>query len=155
MSQGQSPRDDQFTPSLKRHRRESFWQITFPILLFIAILLGAFALVILTGTTGISGVADMALILVSLPLLVIGLIVLALFVGLVVGVVWLASKTPVATGFVQDMTTRAAGIVQKAMQIVANAIMPVIAGFSTARQLMSRQGQESGESSRTDSPPVP
>ena len=137
MSQAQQPGDDRRTPSLTRHRRESFWQITFPVLLVLLILLGAVALVVLSGTAGISGVADLSLILASIPLLIVGLLVLAVFVALLVGVGWLLSKTRIATRFAQDISTRASEVVQKAMGFVTNAIIPAVTGFSMARPCFS------------------
>jgi hypothetical protein len=153
MSQTQQPGDDRPSPSLTRHRRESFWQIIFPVLLVLLILLGAFVLVVLSGTAGISGVADLSLILASIPLLVAGLLVLAVFVGLLLGVGWLLSRTQVATRFAQDISARVSDVVQKVMGFITNAIIPAITGFSMARRLLGGNGED-GSESQINNPPA-
>lgn len=155
MSQARPSDNDQPTPSLNRHRRESFWQITFPILLVLLILVGAFVLVVLSGTAGISGVADMALILASIPLLLVGLIVFALFVALLFGIGWLLSKTPIATGYAQDISARVSDIVQKVMGFITNAIIPALTGFSMARRFLGGNERDRSDGSPTDNPPAP
>jgi len=71
--------------SLKKHRQQSFWQIIFPVILtFIIIVAVVVGIVILGGTMGASAAADYSLILLIIPILVIGLVLLAVNIGLIV-----------------------------------------------------------------------
>lgn len=68
------------------HRREVFWQITFPLILALLILLGLAAFVIYAGFQGSGSVsrwADVSLIWLLLPAVVITLVVLFILIGLV------------------------------------------------------------------------
>jgi hypothetical protein len=68
------------------HRREVFWQITFPLILTLLILLGLAAFVIYTGFQGAGSVsrwADISLIWLLLPAVVVTLVVLLILIGLV------------------------------------------------------------------------
>lgn len=67
----------------KRFRRESWWQITFPVLVTALVSLASVALIyILSGKAGVSVAADFSLILVILLNLLLGAFVLALVIGL-------------------------------------------------------------------------
>jgi hypothetical protein len=68
------------------HRREVFWQITFPLILTLLILLGLAAFVVYASFQGAGSVsrwADISLIWLLLPALVVTLVVLLIFSGLV------------------------------------------------------------------------
>lgn len=138
MSQTQSPdpRPERRSQSVVRHRRESFWQITFPMLVVLIVLSGVFALIALSGPQSISSVADASLVLVSLPLLVIGLLVLAVLLALLFGLGWLLRETPAFTGIAQDASARISGIVQKVMEQATNVIVSALTGFSMARDFL-------------------
>jgi hypothetical protein len=68
------------------HRREVFWQITFPLILTLLILLGLVGFVIYAGFQGSGSVsrwADISLIWLLLPAVVATLVVLVFLIGLV------------------------------------------------------------------------
>jgi hypothetical protein len=68
------------------HRREAFWQITFPLLMGILLLLAAVAVIILSATQAVTDVgrwADVSLMWLILPSLFFTLILLALLIGFV------------------------------------------------------------------------
>src|SRR5512138_2678207 len=66
-----------------RFRRQSWWQITFPVLAVTVLVLGCVVgLFFMTGTPGVSVIADYSVILLSLPVLVIGLIALVVTIAL-------------------------------------------------------------------------
>lgn len=150
MSQAQpsDPGANRRSQNMARHRRESFWQITFPMLLILIVLLGAVALVIvLSGAQGISSMADVSLVLVSLPLLLIGLLPLALILGLMIGLGWLLRETPAYTRIVQDVTARVSSVVQNAIEQVTRVIVSVMTGFSMARDFLSTDRKNGSDNS--------
>jgi uncharacterized membrane protein len=68
------------------HRREVFWQITFPLVIGILVLLAAVAVIILSATRPVTDVgrwADVSLIWLILPSLILALILLVLLIGFV------------------------------------------------------------------------
>jgi hypothetical protein len=151
MSQSPPPRRE----SQVRHRRESFWQITLPMLAAVLVMGLAFALVVMAGPAGISGVADVSLALLSIPLLLLCLVPLALVIGLLVGVIYLLRTTPRYTEVAQDYSARAAQIVDSAMKRVTDAIIPAIVGFQMTRWFI-RGGKSGGsDGSSSDDTPAP
>jgi len=68
------------------HRRETFWQITFPLVIGILLLLAAVAVIILSATQPVTDVgrwADVSLMWLILPSLFFALILLVLLIGFV------------------------------------------------------------------------
>jgi hypothetical protein len=59
-----------------RSRRESWWQIYLPVLLASALGIVALVLIARSGAAGTSAMADLSLILLSVPVLIVGLVVL-------------------------------------------------------------------------------
>jgi hypothetical protein len=136
-----------------RHRRESFWQIIFPMVVVGLVLVGVFALIVLSGTESISGAADASWVLVSLPILLVGLLALALVAGLLFGLGWLLSSVPPYSRIAQDVSARVSEIVQKAMQQVTNVVISALTGFSMARRFMGGNGTDgTGDDSQPDTP---
>lgn len=87
------------------HRREVFWQITFPLILALLILLGLAGFVIYAGfqsSAGVSRWADVSLIWLLLPAVVATLIVLVILSGLVYLVSKLLGVFPGYARLVQD-----------------------------------------------------
>lgn len=67
-----------------RFKRQSFWEITFPMLVVLFILIGLAALLIVfTGGSGTAIVADYSLILLFIPLAIVGMPIIALSIWLV------------------------------------------------------------------------
>ena len=70
--------------TLARFRRQTWWQITFPMIVVVVLLLsGVAGLFFWRGAGGVSVVADYSMILLILPLLVVGLIAFAVMIGLI------------------------------------------------------------------------
>ena len=68
------------------HRREAFWQITFPLVIGILLLLAAVAVIILSATQPVTDVgrwADVSLMWLILPSLIFALILLVLLIGFI------------------------------------------------------------------------
>lgn len=151
MSQAPRPRRE----SQARHRRESFWQITLPMLVAVLVMGVAFALIVMAGPAGISGVADISLALLSIPLLLLCLIPLALVIGLLVGVVVVLRTAPRYSEVAQDASVRVAEIVDNAMKQVTNAIIPAIVGFQMTQWFLRGDKSSSSDGSPPDNPPAP
>jgi len=87
------------------HRREVFWQITFPFILALIILLGLVAGVILAGYQGMEAVsrwADVSLIWLLLPLLIVLLVTLVVLSGVVYLITKLLGVIPGYARIAQD-----------------------------------------------------
>ena len=85
------------TEAEKKHRREVFWQIAFPLILGNLIVLGLAAWVMITTVTpggSIRQAADTSLILLLMPTLIMVLIPLILLAVLAYGVIWVNQKLP-------------------------------------------------------------
>ena len=87
------------------HRREVFWQITFPLIIVLTIVLGLTGGVIYAGVIGLGEVsrwADVSLIWLLLPALVVALLMLLMLVGMVMLVAKLLGVLPGYARLVQD-----------------------------------------------------
>ena len=112
--------------TLARFRRESWWQITFPMIVTVLALLGGVAALYLwRGSSGVSVVADYSLILMIIPMLAVGLVGLGAVIGLIylvaLAIRWIPPYTYVAQKTTFDVRDRVAS--------VANRITGVIIAF--------------------------
>jgi len=85
-TQNQSPHLERNPKTHAEHRRETFWQITFPLMIGILLLLAAVAVIILSATQPVTDVgrwADVSLMWLILPSLFFALILLVLLIGFV------------------------------------------------------------------------
>jgi hypothetical protein len=80
----------------KVHRREVVWQITFPFILGLLIILGLAAWTIISAVRGgsVSQEADTSLIFLLIPTIVMALVPLAIFAGLAYGIIMLNKALP-------------------------------------------------------------
>lgn len=79
------------------HRREAFWQITFPLVIGILLLLAAVAVIIISATQPVTDVgrwADVSLMWLILPSLFFALILLVLLIGFVYLISYLLRLIP-------------------------------------------------------------
>ena len=79
------------------HRREAFWQITFPLVIGIPLLLAAVAVIIISATQPVTDVgrwADVSLMWLILPSLFFALILLVLLIGFVYLISYLLRLIP-------------------------------------------------------------
>ena len=87
------------------HRREVFWQITFPFIIALIIILGLVGGVIFAGTQGVGDVsrwADVSLIWLLLPVLIVIIVMLLILSGVVYLVTKLLAVLPGYARLVQD-----------------------------------------------------
>jgi len=95
-----------------RHRKETFWQITLPMAVF-GLLLLALAALIVGGTAVEAGLwADVALIWLLAPLLVLALIPLALLIALWAGLRRLSALLPVYSWRLQAVLGQVRGQIE-------------------------------------------
>lgn len=92
--------------SLHRYRRQRFWQIIFPILIFSLLIGVAGVITVFSSASSDRLLADISIIWLVIPVLVFSLIILALLVGLVYGMSKLISITPGYTRRAQDYFSR-------------------------------------------------
>ena len=83
------------SPSIEKHQKESFWQITLPLVICSLITLGLAIWIIYAAALGnqIGKTADISLIILIIPAMILFLIPLAILVGLTYSVIWLNKNT--------------------------------------------------------------
>jgi hypothetical protein len=139
--------------STRRHRRESFWQITFPIVAIALIFIGlTTALYIIRGAQALSVAADYAAVIVILPMCFLGLLIVALIGAIIFGVVWIQVKIPPYSNRAQRIAGIAYRYVDKAMDIITSFAIggfAIIGGFINTLQKWGIV-PEDNQSSSTD-----
>ncbi len=110
--------------TLARFRRESWWQITFPVLFVAALgVAGVVLLIVYGGPAGVSIVADYSLLLLIIPWLIAGLLVLAAFAGLIYLSSKLIRSTPPYTYAAQKAMHRVYTWVDRQMNRIAGVVI--------------------------------
>lgn len=96
------------------HNKDSFWQITFPLIIGSLLILSIAVWTVVAVAAGgqVSQAADAALIFLIIPALMIALIFLAIFSGLAYAVIWLNKNIPIYTYRLQKTFARVGGQVQ-------------------------------------------
>lgn len=126
-----------------KHRRESFWQIIFPMSLGILVLLGLGVWAIVSAATGVSvrPAADVSVIFLIIPTCILSLIFLIVTAGIAYGVIWLNENLPPLAKQVQDFFLQVQTTVRqtsdKATQPVVKA-GGVSAGWNALRRSVSK-----------------
>jgi len=120
--------------SQKKHRVDSFWQITFPLIIGSLLIFGFAAWAVTVAVNGgqVSPAADTALIFLLIPALVTAFIFLAVLAGLVYAVIWLNINIPFYAYRLQNIFTRVDAQVQSISDKAAN---PVIKARSLSAAL--------------------
>src|SRR5262245_12483464 len=124
--------------STRRHRRESFWQITFPVVVLALIFIGlTVALYVTRGPQGLSVAADYDAVIVILPMCFLGLLTVVLIGAIIFGVVWIQGKIPPYTNRAQRIAGMAYRYVDKAMDMITSFAIggfAIIGGFINTLQ---------------------
>jgi len=94
------------SPTLKRHRRQRFWQIIMPISLAIILSIAVGGFTVMAGAAQARLWADVAIIWLIAPMLVFALIGLVKLVALIYVLVQLTKVTPRFTARAQNFATR-------------------------------------------------
>ncbi len=112
------------SPSLRRHRKQRWWQILLPFLLTALIVLGGAALAAFGGGAGGARLwADISLIWLILPALFFALLCLAAVIGLIYLLARLSRAVPPVTAKVQFFSRRVANGTRQAAD---KAVQPVV-----------------------------
>ncbi len=140
--------------SLARFRRESWWQVTFPVIAASVLALAAVALVIvLGGPQAASVVADYSLILVILANLILGLVSLVVLAGLIYLITALLQATPPYTNAAQQFMERVYRWVDRQTERIARVVIVIrstLVGINTylRSQGIIPGGEETGSAQK-------
>ena len=121
----------------KAHRREVLWQITVPLVVGIVAVLALAFLAARGATNDVSRWADISLIWLILPTLLIAFIFLIVVGAIAFGIVWLVRKLPVPARRAQDLVASLGARVGK---ITDAAVEPILRAqsFSASLQALRR-----------------
>ncbi len=112
--------------SYKRHRKELTWQILLPVILSALLFVGLIVLInfaTFQGSGDVSRWAALSTIWIIIPVMVAGLIFLAVLVALVYLMKRLLGITPMYTGIAQDYVNKAAVYIKRGTEM---AVKPVL-----------------------------
>jgi hypothetical protein len=150
---GTSPIPERNPETHKKYRQEAFWQITFPVLLGVIALLAVSGVMIWAGLSGsgnLSKWADVSLIWLILPVLVVFLLFLAVLGALVYAVILLLQVLPRYTYKAHQAFEAASGLVKRGSDAATEPVMraaSTAAGLRTLlRSLSRRRGSRRDES---------
>ena len=122
-------------------RRDTWLQIFAPLALAALVTLVLVVLIILPGGAGVRRpLADVSLILLILPTAVVGLIALALLIGVNVGLYLGLTRLPPYFKIAQDFVTQAADRVQGGVKKASNGVISIRATIAAARRAASDLG---------------
>jgi hypothetical protein len=124
-----------------KFKRESFWQITFPMLIVVLVLVGMIAVLILqTGGSGVSVVSDYALILFFIPIFIIGLLAVALNIWLIALILKAFNLIPPYTYIAQKGLLDVQGKVETVSKSITGFIISIQAFFGSIGQFIKEHG---------------
>ncbi len=130
------------TPSIKAHKRQAFWQITFPLIVTVLLIL---AVAVLTGISafgeesGAGTWAAIATIWLVVPVMLIAFVFLVVLAALIYGLARLLKIIPPYSGKAQYHVNRLAG---KIHTVADAAVKPIIAGGGLAASLRALFGKK-------------
>jgi hypothetical protein len=126
-----------------RFRRQSWWQITFPVLAVTALLLGCvIGLFFMAGVPGVSAVADYSIVLLSLPTIIIGLVLLVVTVALTYLVMILLRRIPPYTFVAHQYFDRVHDGVTGLMSKITRAVIGFLSILSGISLFLKRFSEE-------------
>jgi hypothetical protein len=125
------------SPSMKMHRKQSFWQIAFPLIVGCFIVVGLFIWLVLASSTNYDISlywANISFIILIVLFSLLGLLELVLIIGGIYGVAKLIYYTPIYTQIAQTYIYRAAALI---IEYADHSVKPVyfiqsgLTGFMT------------------------
>ncbi len=159
-AQSQPKSGQRFSPTARnpkteaRFRRQSWWQITFPVLVVTILLFGCVAgLFFMTGVPGLSVVADYSVILLSLPTIIIGLIVLIVTVALIYLVMILLRRIPPYTFVAHQYFDKVHDTVVGFTKKITGAVIGFLSVLSGISLFLKRYSEEHAAGSRGPTEP--
>jgi hypothetical protein len=137
-----------------RFRRQSWWQITFPVLAVAILLLGGVVALFFTlGTPGVSVIADYSIILIGLPVLIIGLLVLVVMIALTYLVMILIKRIPPYTFVAHQYFDKVHDSVVGLMDKITRAVIGFLSILSGVSRFLKRYSEERGAGSAGQTKP--
>ncbi len=128
-----------FRPTYRRHRKQRFWQIIFPLLVVALLLLTVGGLALLGSNGQASLWADTALVWLLWPFLLLLLIPLALTVAAVVGMAALLQKTPAWFALAQNWMEQTSAQVRRWSNRAASPFIRLGGWGAAARRALGRK----------------
>lgn len=126
-----------------RFRRQSWWQITFPVVAVAILLVGCIVgLFFMTGAPGVSTVADYSVILLSFPAIIMCLVVLVVTVALTVLVMILLRRIPPYTFVAHQYFGRVHDAVAGLMGKITGAVIGFLSIVSGISLFLKRYSEE-------------
>lgn len=140
----------------RRFRRQSWWQITFPVLAVALLLVGGVAgLFFMAGMPGVSVMADYSVILLSVPALVAGLFVLIVTVALTYMVMALLRRIPPYTFVAHQYFDKVHDTVGGLMDKITRAVIGFLSILSGVSLFLKRYSEERAAASTGPTEPGP
>ena len=130
------------TPSMRRHRRQRTWQILVPFLLMTGLIVAAAILVAAGGESQARLWADISIIWLLSPLLVLALLVTVLLGLLIYGLAQLARVTPHYTVRAQHLAARVQSAVQQSVDWVVKPFIWIQQAIATVESFLSRLSKQ-------------
>jgi predicted PurR-regulated permease PerM len=125
--------------TMKRHHRQVWWQVLFPVVLGALILIAVSVLATLASDTTIIRSSDISLILLILPAAVVGLVVFVLLAGLVYLMARLLRVMPHYTRLAQDTLDGATAALKRVSDKAASPVINLESILAGLRSLFKRQ----------------
>jgi amino acid transporter len=124
----------------KDHKRETFWQITFPLILGVifVLILAIITFLAATGNGPITQAADAALIFLIIPLMLFTLISMIVFAAITFGVIKLNSTLPLYSKQAHDALIRVRQQVQLGSDKAVAPILKIHGFFASLKALIRK-----------------
>ncbi|MBU1660261.1 MAG: hypothetical protein KKD28_02170 [Chloroflexi bacterium] len=119
------------------HRREVFWQITFPLIIGAILIVGLAVWTAIAAAQGgnVSQPADASLVFLLIPTLAMALILLVIIAGFAYAVIWLNKNIPPYARQAQDFFASARDIVRKGADKVVEPVLRIQSALAALRAL--------------------
>jgi len=137
-------RDNQVHTSLKKHKRQAFWQILFPLILLGGGIVAGAVLIAISSSNGngaVSQWAHVSTIFLVMPVMAIAIVLLLVFSGLFYLLIVIAKKTPAYSIKVQNIFSQVKSV---SNQVLNGSVKPVfwikgtLSGISKAFKGLTR-----------------
>ena len=137
MTINETPKLEPNPKTQKDHKRETFWQITFPLILGVifVLILAVLTFMAATGDGRIAQAADAALIFLIIPLMLFTLISTIIFAAITFGMIKLHSTLPLYSKQLQDVLVRVRQQVQMGSDKSVEPILKIQSFFASLKAL--------------------
>jgi len=128
--------------SYKRHRKDLAWQIILPVALTAVIIVALIVLIYFATFQGSGDVgrwAAVSTIWIIIPVMIAGLVFLALLVALVYLMKRLLNITPTYTGIAQDYVYKAAGFIKRGADAVVKPVLQLEGILASIKAFFGRK----------------